>query len=250
MVGPFDVVDGGTAGHDGTPLRFIVPPGRGAELALRQAEVTPSVVAALEDYFGMAYPYGKLDVAVVPRYWGTMEHPGIVAMGQPLTLIKPERGDASSASSTTPTSSRTSSPTTGSATTSRCAWWNDTWLNEALGQWMDGKMTDVFEPSWRMPLGRLPEIQAAMEEDTLATAQKIRLPVESAQQIRDAFSASITYSKGNAVMSMFESYVGADTFQRVIRRYMRDHAWGVTTLEDFLASVRAETGRPRWPTRC
>ena len=28
-------------------------------------------------------------VAVVPRYWGTMEHPGIVAMGQTLTLIRP-----------------------------------------------------------------------------------------------------------------------------------------------------------------
>ena len=37
----------------------------------------------------MPYPYEKLDVAVVPRYWGTMEHPGLVAMGQPLTLIQP-----------------------------------------------------------------------------------------------------------------------------------------------------------------
>jgi hypothetical protein len=41
----------------------------------------------------MAYPYSKLDVAVVPRYDGTMENPGIVALGQPLALIKP--GDES-----------------------------------------------------------------------------------------------------------------------------------------------------------
>ena len=64
----------------------------------------------------MPYPYGKLDVAVVPRYWGTMEHPGLVAMGQPLTLIPPDRETRSRQASPTPTSSPTSSPTTGSAT--------------------------------------------------------------------------------------------------------------------------------------
>ena len=52
-------------------------------------EVTPRIVVELEKFFDMPYPYGKLDVAVVPRFWGTMEHPGIVALGQPLTLIKP-----------------------------------------------------------------------------------------------------------------------------------------------------------------
>src|SRR5580704_7917011 len=31
VVGPFDVVDAGVAGHHGTPLRFVVPRGRGAE---------------------------------------------------------------------------------------------------------------------------------------------------------------------------------------------------------------------------
>ena len=65
----------------------------------------------------MAYPYGKLDVAVVPRYWGTMEHPGIVAMGQPLTLIRPDQETRVAQAAATRTSSRTSSRTTGSATT-------------------------------------------------------------------------------------------------------------------------------------
>jgi aminopeptidase N len=90
VVGPFDVVDDGTAGRAKTPVRFVVPKGHDKELRFAK-EITPRVVAALEDYFDMAYPFGKLDVAVVPRYWGTMEHPGIVAMGQPLTLIKPEQ---------------------------------------------------------------------------------------------------------------------------------------------------------------
>src|SRR5262249_18552828 len=67
---------------------FIVPRGRGAETRYAR-EITPRILTELEKFFDMPYPYGKLDVAVVPRYWGTMEHPGIVALGQPLTLIKP-----------------------------------------------------------------------------------------------------------------------------------------------------------------
>jgi hypothetical protein len=90
VVGPFELVDGGTTGRVNTPIRFIIPRGRAGELGYAR-QITPKVVAALEDYFDMAYPYVKLDVAVVPRFWGTMEHPGIVAMGQPLTLIRTDQ---------------------------------------------------------------------------------------------------------------------------------------------------------------
>ncbi|HEY6032812.1 MAG TPA: hypothetical protein VIV58_01095, partial [Kofleriaceae bacterium] len=88
MVGPFEDIDDGVAGRAHTPVHFIVPPGHREELAWAK-QVTPKVVAALETYFDMDYPFGKLDIAVVPRFWGTMEHPGVLAMGQPLTLIRP-----------------------------------------------------------------------------------------------------------------------------------------------------------------
>ncbi|HEY5945409.1 MAG TPA: hypothetical protein VIV40_07955, partial [Kofleriaceae bacterium] len=67
VVGPFELVDGGVAGRIKTPIRFVIPKGRGDELRWAK-QITPRVVAALEDYFDMDYPYGKLDVAVVPRY--------------------------------------------------------------------------------------------------------------------------------------------------------------------------------------
>jgi aminopeptidase N len=242
VVGPFDVVDGGTAGNHGTPLRFIVPRGRGGELTYA-AKATPKLVGHLEDYMGMPYPYGKLDVAVVPRYWGTMEHPGIVALGQPISLIKPGEDTVERKQFyATIAVHELAHYWFGDYVT--CAWWNDTWLNEALGEWMDGKMTDAFEPRWLMPLQRLMEIHRAMDVDSLATTQKIRLPVDSKRDIENAFSGAITYSKGNAVLSMFEAYVGPAAFQKAIRRYLEDHAWGNATLDDLLAAIGAETGRP------
>src|SRR5262249_36158148 len=90
IVGPFELVDAGTAGRARTPIRFAIPRGRPGEPGSAR-QVTPRLIAAVEDYFGMGYPYAKLDIAVVPRAWGTMEHPGLPAMGQTLLLIRPDQ---------------------------------------------------------------------------------------------------------------------------------------------------------------
>ena len=42
-VGPFDVVDGGRAGRGGTPLRYLAPKGRGAEMRYAR-EATPRIL--------------------------------------------------------------------------------------------------------------------------------------------------------------------------------------------------------------
>ncbi|MEP7122237.1 MAG: M1 family metallopeptidase, partial [Byssovorax sp.] len=129
MVGPFDVVDAGTVGQEKKRLRFLVPRGRGAETRYA-AQVTPPIIAQLEAYFGMPYPYSKLDVAVVPRYEGTMEHPGIVAIGQPLALIKPDEEGLSRKQDYANTAAHELAHYWfGDYVTMK--WWDDTWLNES-----------------------------------------------------------------------------------------------------------------------
>jgi aminopeptidase N len=240
VVGPFDVVGAGTAGRYGTPLRFVVPRGRGPETAYA-AEATPRIVGLLEDWFGMQYPYGRLDVAVVPRYWGTMEHPGLLAMGQPLTLIRPaDRSLQREQAYANITTHELSHYWFGDYVT--MAWWDDTWLNEALATWMDTKLTDRFEPSWRLAARRRHD-SAVMDADALATAKRIRQPIESKTDIDDAFDGAITYGKGSLVLAMFEGFLGAEVFQRGVRRFMKEHAWGSAVADDLLAALSAEAGR-------
>ena len=241
VVGPFDLVDSGTAGRHGTPLRFVVPRGRREELRYAR-EVTPRVVGLLEDYFGMPYPFVKLDVAVVPRYWGTMEHPGLVAMGQPLSLIRPaEESVGRRKSYANILTHELAHYWFGDYVT--CAWWDDTWLNEALGEWLDGKLTDRLEPSWRHLALAQRLASSAKETDALGTAKRIRQPVENRSDIEGSFDNSITYFKGAAVLRMFESWLGEDTFRAAIRRYLSAHAWGNATTADFFAALDAEAGR-------
>ena len=241
VVGPYEIVDGGKAGHHDTPLRFIIPQGRAGEL-LYALEVTPRAVGLLEDWFGIPYPFAKLDVAVVPRFWGTMEHPGLVALGQPLTLIKPEEE----------TLQRTQRYANimihelghywfGDLVT--MAWWNETWLNEGMTEWVDRQVTAQVDPSWKFEREAWSRASEAMSGDAQASAKALRQRVESPTDIQSAFDGALTYFKGDAVLGMFERWVGADVFRTGLRRYLNDHAHGNATSEDLLGALDAESGR-------
>ncbi len=240
IVGPFELVDGGVAGRIKTPVRFAIPKGRAGELGWAK-QITPKVVAELENYFDMDYPYGKLDVAVVPRFWGTMEHPGLVAMGQPLTLIRPDQ-------ETRERKQRYANILAhelghywfGDLVT--MMWWDDTWLNEALGEWMDMIITQATEPAWRYRDARAPYAAWAMESDETLSTQAIRRPVTTQAEIESSFDAATIYAKGSAVFRMFESYVGVEKWRGFIRDYMKRYAWGTANAEDFLGMARAALG--------
>jgi aminopeptidase N len=242
VVGPFELIDGGTVGRIATPIRFAIPRGRAGELGYAR-EVTPKVVAALEDYFDMPYPYGKLDVAVVPRFWGTMEHPGLVAMGQPLTLIRPDQlTRARKLGYTNTLAHELSHYWFGDLVT--MAWWDDTWLNEALGEWSDANITEAAEPTWRYRDERVAMAARAMHADEALSTQAIRRPVTTREGIEASFDGAITYLKGASMFRMFEASVGRDAWRGFVRGYLVAHAWGNASAEDFLAGVAASFGAP------
>jgi aminopeptidase N len=238
VVGPFDVVDAGTAGHFGTPLRFIAPRGRGGETAYA-ASVTPKIISLLEDYFGMPYPYGKLDVAVVPRFWGTMEHPGIVALGQPLTLMKhADENVQRKIDYVTIAAHELSHYWFGDYVTT--AWWDDAWLNEAMGEWMHPKVTAGVDPAWHYGLESTSLAFRGMRADALTTARRMRQEVASKSDIESAFDNDITYFKGQAVLGMFEGWMTPERYQRAMRSYMSAHAFGSATASDVFSALEAE----------
>ncbi|HEY5950957.1 MAG TPA: M1 family aminopeptidase, partial [Kofleriaceae bacterium] len=229
-------VDAGTAGKHGTPLRFILPPGHDEELRYAR-QATPRAVGLLEDWFGMPYPYGKLDVAVVPRSWGTMEHPGIVAMGQPLTLIRPDQETRSRKERyANILAHELAHYWFGDVVTMK--WWDDTWLNEALGEWMDMVITDGVEPTWRHRDHRVGLAIAAMESDEALATQAIRQPVTTRDGIGASFDNGITYFKGASVLRMFEAYSGPAKWREAIRAYVRAFEWRNATADDLLKTIR------------
>jgi len=242
VVGPFEVVQGKPAGNEGIPLQFIVPQGRSAELRYAQ-EFIPRAVKHLEDLTGVPYPYGKLDVAVVPRYWGTMEHPGLVALGQTFLLMAPDQESLARREFAAHISTHELAHYWfGDLVTN--AWWDETWLNESLGTWMDLKATDALDPGFRFRRHAVQRRAAALAADALPTAKAVRQPVHTRTDIETSFDAALTYDKGSIVLGMFESWVGAPAWKRGMKLYLKTHADGNATADDLFRALDEGTGRP------
>src|SRR5260370_96125 len=66
---------------------------------------------------------------------------------------------------------------------------------------------------------------------------------------RDPWSMSdpITYEKGETVLSMVEHFVGAEPFQRGIRKYIAVHANGNADADQFIAAIGEAAGRDLGP---
>lgn len=240
-VGPFEFVDAGRAGKNNVPLRIVTPKGQGA-MARYAAEVTPKILNLCEEYFGIPYPYEKLDSLAIPQTvgFGAMENAGLITYRIPSILARPadesiqfRRGYAYVAAH------EIAHQWFGDLVT--MGWWDDIWLNESFATWLSAKIIERLRPDWGTALDRVSNRYRTMGLDSLATARRIRQPIETKNDIDNAFDG-ISYGKGAAVLAMFESWMGEVEFRRGVRRYITAHSNGNATATDFLKALDAEAG--------
>ena len=237
--GPFERLDAGKTGKNGTPMGVIVPRGA-ADRAQHAVQISPQVIPHLEEYFGSPYPFEKLDSIAVPLGRGAMENAGLVTFAAPILLVRPnEETQTFRRSQTSVTAHEFAHMWFGDLVTT--AWWDDIWLNEAFATWMTEKALEPWFPQWKIDEHRVSIRNVAMAADALVSARRIRQPIESNDDMVNAFDA-ITYQKGASVIAMFERLVSPEKFQRGVRRYMKDHAYSNATAKDFLSAVSAEAG--------
>ncbi len=240
-VGPFDIVDGGRT-RTGVPMRMLTLKGRAADAAFAVA-TTPRIVAILEDWFVTPYPYEKLDQITIPLTsgFGAMENAGLITYVESLLLMDPEDASWQQRHDWVATAGHElAHQWFGNLVTT--AWWDDLWLNEGFATWMEEKVLTELEPSWRDELTRSELRRFALQSDRLTTARRIRQPIERTDDIVNAFD-NITYSKGAAVLAMFEQAIGPAAFQRGVRAYLAKHAWGNATSTDFFAAISEVANR-------
>ncbi|MCG8556105.1 MAG: M1 family metallopeptidase [Proteobacteria bacterium] len=240
-VGPFALVDAGKS-RNGTPIRVVVPRGHEGDVGY-VTESTASVLALLEDYFAMQYPYAKLDLVAIPITvgFGAMEHPGLITYVQSLLVSPPdERTISFQRRYVAVTAHELAHQWFGNLVT--MDYWNDLWLNEAFASWMGAKITHQLRPEWDGDVGMVRRRARALNVDRLVSARKIRQPIDSAHDIMNAFDG-ITYSKGASVITMFEAWVGERAFRAGVRNYVRKHAWSNASSDDFLRAISNAMGR-------
>ena len=240
--GPYEAVDAGTAGRNDTPVRILVPRGRTGDAGWA-ARATGPILERLEDYFDQPYPYQKLDVIAVPHTvtFGAMEHPGLVTFRQEYLIVRPEdETEAFRRFFAEVQAHELGHQWFGNLVTPM--WWDDIWLNESFASWIGAKVVAQQWPEWKTGTERVRSRDAAMQLDGLASARRVREPVDEADDIATAFDG-ITYKKGQSVLEMTERWLGDDTFREGVRRYIREHAHGNATAVDFLDALGAAARR-------
>ena len=245
-VGPYDVVEYADLPPTDLrsrpiPLRGLTARGKGEEITYGLKN-TAGILEAIEGYFGIPYPYEKLDIIAAPDYaFGAMENPGAIVYREYLMLMNEDSALSQKRAYASVHSHEIAHQWFGNLVTP--VWWEDIWLNEAFATWMGNKGITLWKPDGDFGRNTLKSSLGAMNIDSLSTTRKVREPLERSENVMDQFDG-ITYRKGGGVLDMFESYLGEDKFQAGVRLHMKRYADGVATGDNFFQSIADGSGNP------
>jgi aminopeptidase N len=243
-VGPLDVVEATLPPNAvrgvAVPLRGVATRGKGAQLAYALRH-TPPMVDRLEAYFGIPYPYPKLDLIASPEQGGAMENAGAIIYSDTLLLLDESAPPAQQRSFFEVHAHELAHHWFGDLVTPE--WWDDIWLNESFASWMGVKIAEELRPDLRVAELAVAGVTYAMDVDSKRAGRPIRQPVTDNLQITDTFD-SITYLKGGGVLSMVESWLGGEAFRDGVRLHLRRHEHGSATSDQFFAALAESARQP------
>ena len=224
-----------------TAVRVWHVPGKG-DLCAFALEAAVESLSRLERYFGLAYPYAKLDLVAVPDFEaGAMENAGAVFFRETLLLVDPQTITLAEKKRVAEVvAHELAHMWYGDLVT--MAWWNDLWLNEAFATWMAFRVVDEWRPDWRMWNNFEHHRSAALHLDALTNTHPIYAEVRSPEQATENFDA-ITYEKGASVVRMVENYLGPKAFRAGVRKYIRRHRESNAEASDLWRALEEASGQ-------
>ena len=213
-----------------------------SKLAPTAAKMAPPIVAALERYFARKFPYEKLDVIAVPEYWpGAMENAGAVTFRDNVLLVDPGTVSVNQLSTLSVYMAHEfAHQWFGDLVT--MDWWDDLWLNESFAEWMGNKISDEVYPEYKQRVHDLRETQGALRTDSRLSTRAIRRPVSAMDNLLQA-ADELAYKKGQAMLTMFEEWLGPETFRAGVNAYLKEHAWGNAVGSDLWNALSKASGK-------
>ncbi len=222
-----------------TEIGVIVGKGNGpkGQYAL---DASAKLVAYYNEYFDTPYPLPKLDNIAGPgqsQFFSAMENWGAIFTFERVLLNDPKITSARTRQGIFSTDAHEiAHQWFGNLVT--MAWWDDLWLNEGFASWMESKATAHFNPDWQSALDRVNGREGAMGLDAYVTTHPVIQKITTVEQTSQAFD-TITYQKGEAVITMLEAFAGEDVWRSGLRAYMKKHAYANTRTDDLWNAVEA-----------
>ena len=240
LVGDFACINGES---DGIPIRVCAPP-PSQKLGAFAMDIAKFSLHYYDTYFGIKYPYGKLDLVAIPDFAaGAMENAGAITFRTTGLLVDPsaasERAKKNVAIDVT---HEMAHQWFGDLVTMQ--WWDDVWLNEGFATWMEPKAIDAWHPQWNMTQFAVFETGNVMDRDAATATRPIHAGTANTPGEINQLFDGISYEKGAAILRMVESYVGENNFRNGVRAYLKAHAFANATSADFWNAQTEVTKKP------
>ena len=239
VVGNFEYVEGQV---DGIPIRVYSTPGK-KEMGRFALDAAEHIVGYYDKYFGIKYPYGKLDLIGLPDFSaGAMENIGCITFREVILLIDEQHGSTGLKKTIAGvTAHEIAHMWFGDLVTMK--WWDDVWLNEGFATWMTSKPLKVWKPEWNFDLDDVSGTTGTLNTDSLANTRPIHQAAETPAQIMELFDG-IAYGKASSVLRMLEAYLGEDTFRAGVNAYLKEHEYANATADDFWDAQARTSKKP------
>jgi aminopeptidase N len=194
----------------------------------------------LEDYTGIAYPFGKFDFFLVPAFqFGGMEHPGAIFYNANGLMLDESATQEQLLGRASVISHETSHIWFGDLVTMK--WFNDVWMKEVFANFMAAKIVNPSFPAINHDLRFLLDYYpTAYSVDRTAGTNEIRQPLANLNDAGTLYGA-IIYQKAPIVMRQLESLTGPDAFRDGLREYLKTYSYGNATWPDLIAILGRHT---------
>ena len=192
----------------------------------------------LEEYTGIAYPFGKFDFLAVPSFqFGGMEHPGAIWYRADALFLDPTATRNQELGRASLIAHETAHMWFGDLVTMR--WFNDVWMKEVFANFMAAKIAGPAFPDINLDLRFFQAHHpSAYGVDRTEGANPIRQELENLREAGSLYGA-IIYQKAPVVMKQLEELVGEATMRDGLRRYLDQHRFGNATWPDLIAILDA-----------
>ena len=239
VAGDFECLSGE---QDGIPIRICAVPEK-KQLGSYALLCAKQILHFYNQYYGIQYPFKKLDVIALPDFAaGAMENTAAITYRETLLLIDDKKDSQRAHKAVfSVLAHEIAHQWFGDLVTMQ--WWDNVWLNEGFATWMANKPMEALRPEWRADLDEVDDSARALSSDAVASVRPIRAKADTSAEIATMFDA-IAYQKGASVLRMVEAYVNPKVFRLGVNNYLRKHAYGNATAEDFWNEIALASKKP------
>lgn len=204
----------------------------------------------LADYFRVPYPFGKLDLVLLPGFpYGGMEHAGAIFYREQALVFDHPPTPAELVRRSTLIYHELCHQWFGNLVTMR--WFDDLWLKEGFATLVGYQCLAALEPERQAWLRFLQRVKPrAYEVDGTPGTTPVFQELQNLADAKSAYGA-IVYNKAPAVLRELHDRLGAEVFRRGLTRYLERHAFGSAEWRDLAAALQASSEQDlgRWSSR-